>query len=107
MKIYLLKKSISDIKKPVVRVEYDTHAQTVGEFISESVRKNYAARPVKFSLEDCIATALDEFSDGSYYIVNTTKNIKYALSEQATDFSDGDEVALIKLKYVRGMIWDL
>ncbi|MCX4312814.1 MAG: hypothetical protein OSJ83_02975 [Clostridia bacterium] len=107
MKIFILKKSISDLKKPIVRNEYDTEAMTVGDFIAEMVKKNYAARPAKFSLDDCISTATSEFEDGSYYIVNTTKNVKYALLEQAADFSDGDEIVLIKLKYVRGIIWDL
>ncbi len=105
MDIFILKKSISDIKNPITKCEYQTHAETVGEFICEMVQKNYAARPVDLSLDECKRTALDEFCDGGFYMINQTKNIKYSDVEQETEMSDGDEIVLIKLKYVRGIIW--
>ena len=105
MRIYILKKSITDLKNPITRVEYETTSDTVSLFISEMAAKNYKLRPVKDSLESCIRVALDEFRDGGYYIVNQTKNHKYELLDEPTSFSENDEVVLIKLKYVRGMIW--
>lgn len=105
MDIYVLKKSLSDLKNPIVKCEYDTAAQTIGGFICEMVEKNYRKSKPNMPLDECKQLALDEFSDGSYYIVNTTKDIKYSVLEQATEFADGDEVVLIKLKYVRGIIW--
>lgn len=104
MNIFILRKSITDLKYPIVRSEYVTNAETVGEFIREMVQKNYAVKP-RGELDDCIQTALDEFCDGSYYIINNTKNIRYSAVEQAVEMSDGDEIILIKLKYVRGIIW--
>ena len=105
MKIFILKKSLSDLKNPVVKCEYDTAAHTVDEFICEMVEKNYRKKMPNMGLDECMRLAMDEFSDGSYYIVNTTKDIKYSVLEQATEFGEGNEVVLIKLKYVRGIIW--
>lgn len=105
MKIFILKKSLSDLKNPIARSEYQTSAATVGEFICEMVEKNYAKRPVKDSLAACKALARDEFSDGSFYVVNKTKDVKYESLSDETAFAEGDEVVLIKLKYVRGLIW--
>lgn len=105
MKIFILKKSISDLKNPIERVEYETEANTVEWFICEMVEKNYARRPVKDALAECKRLALDEFRDGGYYIVNQTKNHKYKDAAEPVGFAEGDEVVLIKLKYVRGMLW--
>lgn len=105
MNIFILKKSLSDLKNPIVKTEYQTDAVTVGEFICEMVERNYARKPIDMLLGECKSLAVSEFEDGSYYIVNQTKNIKYALTEQALELSDGDELVLIKLKYLRGVIW--
>lgn len=105
MKIYIARKSISDLKHPVVRREYRTDAVTVEGFIREMVAKNYEAKPVKDSLADCQALALSEFENGGYYIVNVAKDIRYAALNEALRLDEGDELVLIKLKYVRGMIW--
>lgn len=105
MKIYILRKSLSDIKTPVVRKEYETQANTVYEFISEMVTRNYNVRPVKETLSDCVQTASDDFSDGCIYIVNATQNIKYADLNEQLKINDGDEIMIVKLKYVRGIIW--
>lgn len=105
MKIFILKKSISDLKNPVIRSEYTTFAQTVGEFIGEMVQKNYAIKPVDMPLDECITLALDEFTDGSYYIINVSRDTKYTSVDAPLDVRDGDEIMLIKLKYVRGVIW--
>ncbi len=105
MKIFILKKSISDLKNPIERVEYETEANTVERFICEMVEKNYARRPVKDALAECKRLALDEFRDGGYYIVNQTKNHKYKDAAEPVGFAEGDEVVLIKLKYVRDMLW--
>ena len=69
------------------------------------VEKIYARRPVKDALAECKRLALDEFRDGGYYIVNQTKNHKYKDAAEPVGFAEGDEVVLIKLKYVRDMLW--
>ena len=104
MKIYILRKSLSDLKNPVIKIEYETNALTVNEFISEMVKKNYN-KSIKDSLDSCIDLALTEFVDGSYYIVNNTKGVKYLSLDDALNLSFDDEIVLIKLKYVRGFIW--
>lgn len=104
MKIYILKKSLSDLKNPIIKNEYETNAITVEEFISEMVTKNYNNK-VKDKIENCINLALTEFSDGSYYIVNQTKGIKYQSLKDNMKLDDNDEIILIKLKYVRGIVW--
>ena len=105
MKIYILRKSLSDLKNPIIKNEYQTEAVKVRDFIEEMVRKNYKAIPIKDTLENCIQAALDDFYDGCCYIINVTQNIKYASLEDAMHFCDGDEIMLVKLKYVRGIIW--
>lgn len=105
MKIFILKKSLSDLKNPVAVTEYETRAATVREFVSEMVTKNYDKKRVKDSLEECIRVAQDEFTDGGYYIINKTQDVKYLSLDDNCNFADGDEVVLIKLKYVRGIVW--
>ncbi len=105
MKIYILRKSLSSLKTPVERKEYDTQALTVREFISEMVERNYKARPIDCALEECIRLARDDFMDGCCYIVNATHNIKYADLDEKLCLCAEDEIMLVKLKYVRGIIW--
>lgn len=105
MRIYILKKSITDLKNPIVKIEYETHAETVEEFIREMVAKNYSEKRVKDTLDECCRFALDEFCDGSYYLVNKTRDVKYSELSESCSFESGDEVVLIKLKYLRGVIW--
>lgn len=105
MNIFILKKSLTDLKNPLTRSEYVTYADTVGAFICEMVQNNYEKRAIGISLDECRQTALDEFVSGGYYIINQTKDIRYATLDQNTEMSDGDEIILIKLKYVRGIIW--
>ncbi len=105
MKIFILRKSLADLKNPVVRNAYETDAQTVQEFICEMAEKNYRKKPTRDSLEESKAWALSEFSDGSYYIVNRTRDCKYERPDEETAFCEGDEIVLIKLKYLRGIIW--
>ena len=105
MKIYILRKSLSSLKTPVKRKEYDTQALTVREFISEMVELNYNVRPIDCTLEECVRLARDDFSDGCCYIVNATQNIKYADLDEELNLCEEDEVMLVKLKYVRGIIW--
>lgn len=104
MKIYILRKSLSDLKNPIIKNEYETYSLTVKDFISEMVSKNYNNK-IKDSLNECINLALDEFVDGSYYIVNQTKNIKYTSIDEDLNIEEADEIVLIKLKYVRGIVW--
>ena len=77
MKIYILRKSLSNLKTPIERKEYDTKATTIEEFISEMVERNYRLRPIDDTLDYCIQTSLDDFQDGCIYIVNATKNARY------------------------------
>ena len=86
MNIYILRKSLSDLKNPVVKIEYETNAFTVKDFICEMVKKNYN-KSIKDSLDSCIDLALSEFIDGSYYIVNNTKNIKYLSLDDSLNLS--------------------
>ena len=37
--------------------------------------------------------------------MNVAKDIRYAALNEALRLDEGDELVLIKLKYVRGMIW--
>ncbi len=69
------------------------------------VERNYNSRPIEDKLEDCIQVALDDFTDGCFYIVNATQNIKYIALDEKLNLSNGDEIMLVKLKYVRGFIW--
>lgn len=105
MKIYVCRKSLSDIKNLVVKIEYNTDASTVVEFINEMVAKNYARKPVKDSLQECQTLACFEFENSGFYIVNITKNIRYSALSDNLNLSENDEIVLIKLKYLRGIIW--
>ena len=69
------------------------------------VERNYNTRPIEDNLEDCIQVALDDFTDGCFYIVNATQNIKYIALDEKLNLSEDDEIMLVKLKYVRGFIW--
>ncbi len=130
MKIFILQKSIADIKSPTVRKPYETNAATVGGFILEMVDKNsasktekvdkielfdaleksradryaYGGKKAKFSSEEMREFALQAFADKIYIIKNVTKNLNYESVSDPTRFSENDEIALIKLKYVRGAI---
>ncbi len=130
MKIFILQKSIGDIKSPTVRKPYETGAATVGEFICEMVDRNAAAKSesadkielfdaleqsradryvyegkkAKFSPADMREFALQAFADKIYIIKNVTKDVNYGSVSDFTRFSENDEIALIKLKYVRGAI---
>ncbi|MDE6473553.1 MAG: hypothetical protein K2L70_00435 [Clostridia bacterium] len=105
MKIYILRKSLSSLKTPIEIKEYHTHALTVREFISEMVERNYSARPIDCSLEECVGLACDDFMDGCCYIIDATQNKRYADLDEELNFCEEDEVMLVKLKYVRGIIW--
>jgi len=130
MKIFILQKSIADIKSPTVRKPYETSAETVGGFISEMVDRNssaktgkvdkielfdaleknradryaYEGKKAKFSPEEMREFAIQAFADKIYIIKNVTKDINYESITDPTRFSENDEIALIKLKYVRGAI---
>ena len=104
MKIYILRKSLSDLKNPIIKKQYDTNSLNIKDFITEMVIKNYN-KNIKDSIDLCINLAIDEFIDGSYYIVNKTKNIKYENILDELKIDEYDEIILIKLKYVRGIIW--
>lgn len=130
MNIFILQKSIADIKSPTVRKSYDTSATTVGDFICEMVDRNataktksadkielfdaleksradryiYEGKKAKFSPADMREFALGAFADKIYIVKNVTKNINYESVSDLTRFSENDEIALIKLKYVRGAI---
>ena len=69
------------------------------------VERNYRLRPIDDTLDCCIQTALDDFQDGCIYIVNATKNARYTQLNDALGLCENDEIMLIKLKYVRGIIW--
>ena len=105
VKIFICRKSLSDLKNPIVKEEYTTVAATVEELIREMVAKNYEKRPVKESLAACQALAEEQFEDGGYYIVNATLNMRYGDLRQALQLTEGDELVLIRLKYIRGCIW--
>ena len=75
------------------------------EFISEMVTRNYSLCPIKDTLAQCIETALYDFSDGCIYIVNSTQGIKYESLDDDMKLRESDKVMLVKLKYVRGIIW--
>ncbi|MCM1295999.1 MAG: hypothetical protein NC311_10700 [Muribaculaceae bacterium] len=130
MNIFILQKSITDLKAPVIKKPFDTRAATLGEFICEMVDKNASAKPDavdkielfdaladsadrityerkkrKFSVREMRDFALSAFGDKIYMVKNVTKDVLYETTAQSTEFSENDEIALIKLKYVRGVIW--
>lgn len=104
MKIYIVKKSAGDIKGLTAKCEYDTSAATVGEFITEMIEKNYAVKPIDDSVENCVRAAKDDFSDGGYYIVKVKTGEKYTSLDESLELEEGDELALIKLKMLRGIV---
>ena len=104
MKVYILKKSITDLKNPIIKKEFETNSKTVQDLIIEMVSKNYTNK-IKDSLTECIKYAIEEFIDGSYYIINKTKDINYKRIDEQLLLNEEDELILIKLKYVRGIIW--
>lgn len=131
MNIFILQKSITDLKAPIMRKSYETHAVTLGDFICEMVERNATAKPAavdrielfdalasigadriaydgkkrKFSVKDMRDFALQAFEDRIYLVKNVTKNVQYESIAQDMVLSENDEIALIKLKYVRGVIW--
>ena len=131
MNIFILQKSITDLKAPVSRKPYETNAVTLGDFICEMVEKNATAKPAavnrielfdalvsagadriaydrkkrKFSVKEMCDFALQAFEDRIYIVKNVTKNVQYEAISQNMELSENDEIALIKLKYVRGVIW--
>lgn len=114
MKIYILRKSITDLKNPIIKNEYITKSVTVKDLITEMVIKNYEkyllANNALKKIDDLntnIKYALEEFVDGSFYIINNSKNHKYNNLSDLLDIEENDEIILIKLKYVRGIIWML
>ena len=40
MKVYILKKSINDLKNPIIKKEFETNSKTVQDLIIEMVSKN-------------------------------------------------------------------
>lgn len=104
MKVYILKKSITDLKNPIIKKEFETNSKTVQDLIIEMVSKNYTNK-IKDSLTECIKYAIEEFIDGSYYIINKTQDIHYKTIDEQLLLNEEDELILIKLKYVRGIIW--
>lgn len=131
MNIFILQKSIADLKAPIIRKPYDTNAETLGDFICEMVERNATAKPAdvdrielfdaltangadriaydgkraKFSVADMRDFALRAFEDKIYLVKNVTKDITYEAIAQDMRLSENDEIALIKLKYMRGVIW--
>lgn len=105
MKIYILRKSLSNLKTPIVRNEYYTSARTIREFIEEMVKRNYDSHLIKDSLENCIQFAVDDFSDHFCYIINVTQNVKYKTIDDSLNLCEEDEIMFVKLKLVRGIIW--
>lgn len=131
MQVYILQKSITDVKSQMTRKPFVTQATTLGQFICEMVEKNATAKDVPanrielfdalvasgndrisygtekktFSAEEMKEFALQAFADKVYLVKNVTKDILYEGVAQDMQLSEGDEIALIKLKYIRGAIW--
>lgn len=56
------------------------------------------------NLEEYIEFAHQAFKDNIYYIINKTQDINYSSLDDFTNFNEKDEIVIIKLKYLRGMI---
>ena len=131
MEIFILqKKSMTDLKEPIRSNAYVTTAQTLGELIDEMVNKNtakdktapdylavfddltataetrfaYEKRKAKFSVADMQAFARQAFDDKIYIVKNVTSGVQYSTLDEPLELTSGDEIAIIKLKYVRGLI---
>ena len=131
MDIFILqKKSLTDLKAPIQRNEYSTTAVTLGELIDEMVARNarkkptapdylaifdglteagetrfaYGSRKAKYSLAEMQEFARQAFEDKIYIVKNVTSGVQYGALDDPLNLTVGDEIALIKLKYVRGFI---
>ena len=131
MDIFILqKKSLTDLKTPIRRNEYTTAAATLGELIDEMVERNthkkpdapdylaifdglteanetryaYESRKAKYKLSEMQEFARQAFEDKIYLVKNVTSGVQYGALDELLNLTDGDELAFIKLKYVRGFI---
>ncbi len=131
MDIFILqKKSLTDLKTPIRRNEYTTAAGTLGELIDEMVERNahkktdapdylsifdglteanetryaYNSRKAKYTLSDMQEFARQAFEDKIYLVKNVTSGVQYSSLDEPLNLNGGDELAFIKLKYVRGFI---
>lgn len=129
-KIFLLQKSITDIKSPVRKIPYETNAVTLRDLLYEMVEKNakgerevtdlialfdklterggerfvYENQKAKFSVPQMKEFVCTAFEDKVFLVKNVTKQILYESLCRNLDVSENDEIVLIKLKYMRGMI---
>ena len=129
-KIFLLQKSITDLRSPLRKIPYETSAVTLRELLYEMVEKNergenvetdllalfdklnergngrfvYENKKAKFSLPQMQEFVCTAFEDNVFLVKNVTKQIQYESLSQNLEVSENDEIALVKLKYIRGMI---
>ena len=131
MDIFILqKKSLTDLKSPIQRNAYCTAAVTLGELIDEMVARNaqkkpsapdylsifdglteagetryaYESRKAKYTVSEMQEFARQAFDDKIYLVKNVTSGVQYASLDEPLNLNSGDEIAFIKLKYVRGFI---
>ena len=130
MTIFILQKSITDLKAPVRRCAFHTEAETLQAFLGEMIEKNartkktnaeyirlfdefsenkaerfvYERKREKFSVPAMQEFAYTAFADKLFLVKNVTQNVLYEDLGQRLNLHEGDEIALIRLKFIRGPI---
>ena len=121
-KIFLLQKSITDLRSPLRKIPYETSAVTLRELLYEMVEKNergenvetdllelfdklnergngrfvYENKKAKFPLPQMQEFVCTAFEDNVFLVKNVTKQIQYESLSQNLEVSENDEIALVK-----------
>ena len=131
MRVFIVKKNIMNLKSSTLKKEYFTEASTVKEFLIEMIKKNYSNnknedalselynefknecgkitysenKSKEYNLDELIEIAINSFNDGMIVFKNITKDIVYKSIDQELNFNRDDEIVLVRMKMVRGIVW--
>ena len=131
MRVFIVKKNIMNLKSSTLKKEYFTEASTVKEFLIEMIKKNYSNnknedalselynefknecgtitysenKSKEYNLDELIEVAINSFNDGMIVFKNITKDIVYKSIDQELNFNRDDEIVLVRMKMVRGIVW--
>lgn len=131
MRVFIVKKNIMNLKSSTLKKEYFTEASTVKEFLIEMIKMNYSDnrnedalselynefknecgkitysrnKSKEYNLDELIEVAINSFNDGMIVFKNITKDIVYKSIDQELNFNEDDEIVLVRMKMVRGIVW--